>query len=219
MLHRYSSTESKNQKSGDMRWSEPQEQVVVRPNRHNRGSREMSYSVGDNEVDSRSQQPAIRWSRVSETSDFRSRADTRGSEGSSECSLVSPRDSDVPKFLKVGAAAADHHMPYDTTTNETSSHKRQWSPQTRGQLDLKRRNSDPAKSIAAANVTHTHPDPLSTPESAKSSHEIEWKGTMFTIAGHRFRKVSRFSKEDKCVSCGKCMDAFITQGHKCTGKI
>ncbi|KAF4532935.1 hypothetical protein B566_EDAN015647 [Ephemera danica] len=214
LLQRFPSSDSKNQKAGDPQWPEQQE-VAIRPNRHNRASREISYSVGDNEVDS---QPAIRWSRASESSDFRSRADTQGSEGGSECSQLSPRESDLPKFLKMGAAAvAVHPSP---ATNASSSHKRQWSPQTRGQLDLKRRNSDPAKSMAAAaaaaNVTHPHPDPLSTPENPKTCQDIEFKGTMFTIAGHRFRKVSRFSKEDKCVSCSKCMDAFITQGHKCT---
>lgn len=47
---------------------------------------------------------------------------------------------------------------------------------------------------------------------------LEWKGTtMFTIAGHRFRKVTRFSKEDRCTYCSKPMDAFVTQGHKCSG--
>lgn len=40
---------------------------------------------------------------------------------------------------------------------------------------------------------------------------------MFTIGGHRFRKVSRFSKQDRCVFCEKSMDAFVTQGHKCSG--
>ncbi|KAL1117615.1 hypothetical protein AAG570_003930 [Ranatra chinensis] len=46
---------------------------------------------------------------------------------------------------------------------------------------------------------------------------LEWKGTtMFTIAGHHFRKVDRFAKEDRCVSCLNPMDAFLTQGHKCT---
>lgn len=41
---------------------------------------------------------------------------------------------------------------------------------------------------------------------------------MFTIGGHRFRKISRFSKQDRCIFCEKSMDAFVTQGHKCSGK-
>ncbi|RZF48177.1 hypothetical protein LSTR_LSTR015142 [Laodelphax striatellus] len=40
--------------------------------------------------------------------------------------------------------------------------------------------------------------------------------TMFTIAGHHFRKVARFSKDDRCRYCAKPMDAFVAEGHKCT---
>lgn len=40
---------------------------------------------------------------------------------------------------------------------------------------------------------------------------------MFTIAGHRFRKLGRFTPQDKCTYCNKLMDAFLTQGHKCSG--
>ncbi|KAK6631291.1 hypothetical protein RUM44_005817 [Polyplax serrata] len=50
-----------------------------------------------------------------------------------------------------------------------------------------------------------------------SGELLEWKGrTMFTIGGHRFRKISRFSKQDRCIFCEKSMDAFVTQGHKCS---
>lgn len=41
---------------------------------------------------------------------------------------------------------------------------------------------------------------------------------MFTIAGHRFRKLGSFTSKDKCTYCNKLMDAFLTQGHKCSGK-
>jgi hypothetical protein len=82
-------------------------------------------------------------------------------------------------------------------------------------LELKRRNSDPATKCGT--LIRGQPAGMDTP--AKVSDVLEWKGnTMFTIAGHRFRKVARFSKEDKCVSCDKSMDAFVTQGHKCSGK-
>lgn len=51
-----------------------------------------------------------------------------------------------------------------------------------------------------------------------SADLLEWKGTtMFSIAGHKFRKLSRFSKEDRCAFCNDAMDAFLTQGHKCSG--
>lgn len=81
-------------------------------------------------------------------------------------------------------------------------------------LELKRRNSDPATKCGT--LITGQPSGMDTP--AKVSDILEWKGTMFTIAGHRFRKVARFSKEDKCISCDKPMDAFVTQGHKCSGK-
>ncbi|XP_023707934.1 unconventional myosin-IXa isoform X6 [Cryptotermes secundus] len=80
-------------------------------------------------------------------------------------------------------------------------------------LELKRRNSDPATKCGT--LITGQPAGADTP--AKVSDVLEWKGnTMFTIAGHRFRKVARFSKEDRCVSCDKSMDAFVTQGHKCS---
>nr|CAD7402270.1 unnamed protein product [Timema cristinae] len=71
-------------------------------------------------------------------------------------------------------------------------------------LDLKRRNSDPATMKLV-------------PEPDKASDLLEWKGsTMFTIAGHRFRKITRFTKDDRCVYCDQPMDAIVTQGHKCS---
>ncbi|XP_069697284.1 unconventional myosin-IXb-like isoform X10 [Periplaneta americana] len=79
-------------------------------------------------------------------------------------------------------------------------------------LELKRRNSDPATKCGT--LITEQPSGVETP--AKVSDVLEWKGSMFTIAGHRFRKVTRFSKEDRCVSCDKSMDAFVTQGHKCS---
>lgn len=80
-------------------------------------------------------------------------------------------------------------------------------------LELKRRNSDPTTKCGV--LIRDHP----SGEAAKVSDMLEWKGTAtFTIAGHRFRKVARFSKEDRCVSCDKPMDAFVPQGYKCSGK-
>lgn len=35
------------------------------------------------------------------------------------------------------------------------------------------------------------------------------------ILYYRFRKWTRFSKDDKCVYCHDAMDAFVTQGQKC----
>ncbi|KAJ1522409.1 hypothetical protein ONE63_002697 [Megalurothrips usitatus] len=73
-------------------------------------------------------------------------------------------------------------------------------------LDLKRRNSDPANQIAS-------PQGPAKP----SEYQLEWKGTtMFTIANHSFRKQTRFAKEDRCAFCSTPMDAFVTQGFKCS---
>lgn len=84
-------------------------------------------------------------------------------------------------------------------------------------MDLKRRNSDPAtqsESSGGMNAKQAIP-----PQHSPSADLLEWKGTtMFTIAGHSFRKVGRFTKEDRCFYCSQPMDAFITQGHKCSGK-
>ncbi|XP_034242565.1 unconventional myosin-IXAa-like isoform X3 [Thrips palmi] len=75
-------------------------------------------------------------------------------------------------------------------------------------LDLKRRNSDPANQVGS---------PQGPPKTHQSSDLLEWKGTtMFTIANHSFRKITRFTKDDRCVFCSSPMDAFVTQGHKCS---
>lgn len=77
--------------------------------------------------------------------------------------------------------------------------------------ELKRRNSD-------GSTTHTGKTEESKLTYSPSFELLEWKGTtMFTIAGHRFRKLGRFTPQDKCTYCNKLMDAFLTQGHKCSG--
>jgi len=78
--------------------------------------------------------------------------------------------------------------------------------------ELKRRNSD-------GSTTHTGKTEEPKLTYSPSFELLEWKGTtMFTIAGHRFRKLGRFTPQDKCTYCNKLMDAFLTQGHKCSGK-
>ncbi|XP_014286728.1 unconventional myosin-IXa isoform X1 [Halyomorpha halys] len=82
-------------------------------------------------------------------------------------------------------------------------------------MDLKRRNSDPATQSESSGGTNTKQ--VTPPQHSPSADLLEWKGTtMFTIAGHSFRKVGRFTKEDRCFYCSQPMDAFITQGHKCS---
>ncbi|KAG7203587.1 hypothetical protein KM043_013630 [Ampulex compressa] len=83
-------------------------------------------------------------------------------------------------------------------------------------LELRRRNSDPATKISGLSEdkpTDTSPNDLKL---APGMNLLEWKGNnLFTLAGHRFRKVARFSKDDVCVCCHEKMDAFVTQGYKC----
>lgn len=82
-------------------------------------------------------------------------------------------------------------------------------------LDLRRRNSDPATKIT---LVSGHPSGTECGPQIKASGDyLEWQNrSTFIMAGHRFRKINRFTKDDKCAFCNKEMDAFITQGHKCT---
>ncbi|EZA60330.1 Myosin-IXa [Ooceraea biroi] len=84
-------------------------------------------------------------------------------------------------------------------------------------LELRRRNSDPATKISGLSEdkmgADTSPNDLKL---APGMNLLEWKGNnLFTLAGHRFRKVARFAKDDVCVCCHEKMDAFVTQGYKC----
>ncbi|KAK2583519.1 hypothetical protein KPH14_009475 [Odynerus spinipes] len=84
-------------------------------------------------------------------------------------------------------------------------------------LELRRRNSDPATKVSGLNDdkpgADTSPNELKL---APGMNLLEWKGNnLFTLAGHRFRKVARFAKDDVCVCCHEKMDAFVTQGYKC----
>jgi len=79
--------------------------------------------------------------------------------------------------------------------------------------ELKRRNSD-------GSTAHSGKSDEPKLTYSPSFELLEWKGTtMFTIAGHRFRKLGRFTPQDKCTYCNKLMDAFLTQGHKCSGNL
>ncbi|XP_043511599.1 unconventional myosin-IXAa-like isoform X4 [Frieseomelitta varia] len=83
-------------------------------------------------------------------------------------------------------------------------------------LELRRRNSDPATKISG--LSEDKPGTDTSPNDLKLAPEmnlLEWKGNLFTLAGHCFRKVARFAKDDVCVCCHEKMDAFVTQGYKC----
>lgn len=79
-------------------------------------------------------------------------------------------------------------------------------------IELRRRNSDPATKISGLDDKvhlETSPNELKQPTPIKNS--LEWKGNLFILSGHQFRKIARFSKEDVCVCCHEKMDAFVTQ--------
>ncbi|XP_011882942.1 PREDICTED: unconventional myosin-IXb-like isoform X2 [Vollenhovia emeryi] len=84
-------------------------------------------------------------------------------------------------------------------------------------LELRRRNSDPATKISGLSEDKMGQDTSSNDlKLAPGMNLLEWKGNVFTLAGHRFRKVARFAKDDVCVCCHEKMDAFVTQGYKCS---
>ncbi|XP_073978459.1 unconventional myosin-IXb-like isoform X2 [Rhodnius prolixus] len=81
-----------------------------------------------------------------------------------------------------------------------------------GGQELKRRNSGPEPSHYQHSNASQQPTQLHSP----SADLLEWKGTsMFTIAGHSFRKIGRLNKDDCCSSCLEPM-LHLTHGHKCT---
>jgi len=198
-LMRGSSPKEKNSRSKDK--YEPD--VPVRSARRNRPSREVQCrSMGES---------------VSETS-----PETRN------LLLGTIKESDLNKTTNVWSRK---DYPHETSTrsvtdwpinkNETTYKVQQSGKRMRSNaittLELRRRNSDPATKISGLSedkmVSDTSPNDLKL---APGMNLLEWKGNnLFTLAGHRFRKVARFAKDDVCVCCHEKMDAFVTQGYKC----
>lgn len=85
-------------------------------------------------------------------------------------------------------------------------------PNAISNIELRRRNSDPATKVSGLVddkvQVETSPNDLK-PTPAKNL--LEWKGDLFMLAEHQFRKIARFSKDDVCVCCHEKMDAFVTQ--------
>lgn len=65
---------------------------------------------------------------------------------------------------------------------------------------LRRRNSDPTNKIPLLEVNR--------------GNDMYQSSTNINIAGHRFRKLSRINKTDKCSSCG-ASDSFVNEGYRC----
>ncbi|XP_050500617.1 unconventional myosin-IXa isoform X3 [Diabrotica virgifera virgifera] len=98
----------------------------------------------------------------------------------------------------------------DGGTKQSLTPKRQ--RQNLPQLDLRRRNSDPATKIA---VISDHPGGLDASPSIKTN-DYKYDVNALSIAGHSFRKIPRISKDDLCMFCNTELDAFYTPGYKCT---
>ncbi|XP_072938227.1 unconventional myosin-IXa-like [Epargyreus clarus] len=105
---------------------------------------------------------------------------------------AAPDRGDVTPLAPLDAAPPDHHDVKRVQSDAVSV----------AAAELRRRNSDPAPGAPA-------PDPRSTDYIGQTGNGL------FRIAGHRFRKGTRFAKGDKCVYCHQAIDAFITQGQRC----
>ncbi|XP_006608884.1 unconventional myosin-IXa-like isoform X3 [Apis dorsata] len=113
-------------------------------------------------------------------------------------------------------SVADWPMNKNEGTSKTQQPGKRLRSNAITTLELRRRNSDPATKISGLSEekpgTDTSPNDLKL---APGMDLLEWKGNLFTLAGHCFRKVARFAKDDVCVCCHEKMDAFVTQGYKC----
>lgn len=83
-------------------------------------------------------------------------------------------------------------------------------------LELRRRNSDPATKVTLEEKPSSDMSPNDFKSSISVIKMLDEKGHAFSLDGHQFRKVSRFSKDDVCISCRQGMDAFLTAGYRCT---
>ncbi|XP_064073013.1 unconventional myosin-IXAa-like isoform X4 [Vanessa tameamea] len=79
-------------------------------------------------------------------------------------------------------------------------------------LDIKRCASEAAGGEA---LRRRNSDPAPEPRAPAPDYIGHTGNGLFGIAGHRFRKGTRFAKGDKCVYCHQAIDAFITQGQRC----
>lgn len=68
------------------------------------------------------------------------------------------------------------------------------------QHKIERRNSDPANKIPLLEVNR--------------GNDLYQSSTNINIGGHKFRKVTRIGKAEKCASCDES-DSFISEGHRC----
>jgi hypothetical protein len=70
----------------------------------------------------------------------------------------------------------------------------------KNQHKIERRMSDPANKVPLLEVNR--------------GNDLYQSSTNINIGGHRFRKVTRISKAERCASCDES-DSFISEGHRC----
>nr|XP_023020766.1 unconventional myosin-IXa-like [Leptinotarsa decemlineata] len=103
----------------------------------------------------------------------------------------------------------DTSIPMEVDTKQSLTPKRQ--RQNLSQLDLRRRNSDPATKA----ILPDHPSVLDSSPAIKMN-DYKYDVNVLTIAGHSFKKIPRITKDDLCLFCNTLLDAFYSPGYKCT---
>jgi myosin IX len=88
----------------------------------------------------------------------------------------------------------------DDVSSSTTHYIHTKSSQNKPDSTLSRRNSDPANKIPLLEVNR--------------GNDLYQSSTNINIGGHRFRKVTRISKSERCASCDES-DSFISEGHRC----
>ncbi|XP_078052595.1 unconventional myosin-IXb isoform X2 [Augochlora pura] len=177
--------------------------VPVRSTRRNRPPREFCWSVGESVSDANSVEAkslflgTIKESDLNKSANVWTRKDT-------------PRETP-------SRSVTDWSVDKTESASSTQQPGQRMRSNAVTSLELRRRNSDPATKISGLSEDKPGMDTRSNDlKLAPGMDLLEWKGNgLFTLAGHRFRKVERFAKDDVCVCCHKKMDAFVTQGYKC----
>lgn len=178
--------------------------VPVRNARRNRPSREVQCrSMGENVVETNPETRnlllgTIKESDLNKTTNVWSR-------------------KDYPHESSTSRSVTDWPMNKNEATYKVQQPGKRMRSNAITTLELRRRNSDPATKISGLSEDKMGQDTSSNDlKLAPGMNLLEWKGNnLFTLAGHRFRKVARFAKDDVCVCCHEKMDAFVTQGYKC----
>ncbi|XP_048526366.1 unconventional myosin-IXAa isoform X3 [Dendroctonus ponderosae] len=98
-------------------------------------------------------------------------------------------------------------VPPEVPSKQSLTPKRQRQNLT--QLDLRRRNSDPATKVLINDSGNETSPAIKSNDKWSDFNNLD-------LAGHSLRKINRVSKDDVCSFCKQKLDMFITQGYKCT---